>query len=114
MRLRSYSYLRRIGTGAMLLAMAAFLPQTAVTLSGPIHFHDNLAGNIHIDAGGHNAAGHVHTAPDSDHHHDADDATNTSVLSFGCTSVVLPLPVVCLVPFAVAGVEQAAPGRLEG
>src|SRR5262249_22345202 len=132
MRSRSYSHLRRIGTGVMLVAMAAFLqqtamiivsqalastgfmPQPAVTLSGPIHFHDSLAGNIHVDAGGDNAAGHVHTAPDSHHHHDADDTTSTSVLSFGCTCVVLPQPVVCVVPFAVASVGLAAHGRLEG
>jgi hypothetical protein len=124
MRLRSFRAIRGIGASTMLVAVAAFLLQTAmiivsqaaastgsmphpaVIISGAIHFHDNLAGNIHTHThADDDADGHVHTAPHADHHHDdhddVDEPTNTPLWSFGCTSAVLPAPSACAIPVAV-------------
>ena len=37
----------------------------SVTLSGSLHFHDQLAGHVHSHAGD-GAEGHVHDGPDND------------------------------------------------
>ena len=48
-------------------AMAAVgsMPGPSITLSGFVHFHDQLGGNVHSH-GGDNSEGHVHAAPDHD------------------------------------------------
>jgi hypothetical protein len=48
-------------------AMAATgkVPEPSVTLSGSLHFHDQLAGHAH-EHGGDNAEGHIHDGPDDD------------------------------------------------
>jgi hypothetical protein len=53
-----------VGQGAMIIvsnvaAAAGLMPQPAMTVSGPVHVHDGLAGHVHIH-GGNNKAGHVH------------------------------------------------------
>lgn len=39
--------------------------EPSVTLSGSLHFHDQLAGHAH-EHGGDNAEGHIHDGPDDD------------------------------------------------
>jgi hypothetical protein len=46
-------------------AAAGSIPEPAVTLSGSVHFHDQLAGHVH-DHGGGSAEGHIHYGPDHD------------------------------------------------
>jgi hypothetical protein len=70
-------------------ACAGVLPQPALTLSGPVHVHDNLAGHVHSH-GGDNKAGHVHGhvheggAPDDDDDHD-----KVLVWTIGCPAAVM-------------------------
>jgi hypothetical protein len=91
--------LRKLLSGLMLLAMAAFvqqgtliavshaaaavgsMPQPALILHGSVHLHDNLAGHMHTH-GGDQAAGHVHgnSGPDDDH---ADDMVKAPFCSIG-------------------------------
>jgi hypothetical protein len=143
MRLRSSRYFRRVGASIMLAALAAFLlqtamiivseaaastgsmPQPAVVLSGPVHFHDHLAGNVHSH-GGNVAAGHVHHhALHDDHHvhhhavhddddHDVDQPTNVLLGSFACTCAVLPAPIACAIVVAVVTDGEVAPEHLVG
>jgi hypothetical protein len=47
------------------LAAVGTMPEPSVTLSGSVHFHDQLAGHVH-DHGGGNSEGHVHDEPDHD------------------------------------------------
>jgi hypothetical protein len=130
MRLRSCPSLRRIASGLMLAAMAAFvqqaamiivsqaaaaagsMPEPAVILGGSVHFHDNLAGHVHAH-GGDNAAGHVHTAPDPDHS-DSDELAATPFCCLSCTSAVLPVAGACALPVDVVTAEQHADDRLAG
>src|SRR5262245_38427068 len=75
--------LRRLASAVMLAAMAAFVqqssmivaseaaasfgvPQPATMLNASVHFHDNLAVNLHVHAS-HNGPGHVHGPTDVDH-----------------------------------------------
>src|SRR5712691_930765 len=106
MRFRLYPGLRRIAVSLMVLAMAAFvqqgamitlsralasagcIPDPAITLNGPVHFHDHLAGYVHVH-GSNNAAGHVHNAADPDD--DADGTADMSVWGIGCTSAIIPM-----------------------
>jgi hypothetical protein len=77
MRFRLHAHLRRIASGLMLLAIFAFVQQSAmiaasqalasagsmsdpaVTLSGSVHYHNDLARHVHVH-GGHDSVGHVH------------------------------------------------------
>src|SRR5262249_11666994 len=108
MRLSLYPNLRRVAGAVMLAAIAAFvqqssmivasqvaasrglMPQSATMLNESVHFHDNLAVNLHVH-GSHNGAGHVHGPADVD-----DDATDDGgkvlVFSGGHIFAVMPLP----------------------
>ena len=131
MRSRLYRRLRRITSSLMLLAMAAFVqqdamiavsqaaafsgsfPQPAVTLSGAIHLHDNLAGHVHVH-GHHNKAGHVHHTADFDHP-DSDQIANPPLCSLGCPSIVIPIVGGCAPLFDVVSAGERPPhDRLEG
>lgn len=46
-------------------AVVGAMPEPAVTVSGSVHFHDQLAGHVH-DHGGDSAEGHIHDGPDLD------------------------------------------------
>ncbi|KRQ01626.1 hypothetical protein AOQ72_09245 [Bradyrhizobium yuanmingense] len=46
-------------------AAVGAMPMPSVTLSGSLHFHDQLAGHVHSHAGD-DAEGHVHDGPDHD------------------------------------------------
>jgi hypothetical protein len=47
------------------MAVAGKMLEPSVTLSGSLHFHDQLAGHAH-EHGGDNAEGHIHDGPDDD------------------------------------------------
>ena len=123
MRLRAEQFLGRIATSLMLLGVAAFVQQGAMivasqaaalsgsmlhpaveTISGSVHLHDNLAGNVHSH-GGDNAAGHVHDHADHDDH-DADEAGKTLLWSLAGTSVVIPIIEACVVSFCSLGLRS--------
>src|SRR5262245_9103255 len=99
--------LRRVASAVMLAAMAAFvqqsamivaseaaasfglMPQPATMLNASIHFHDNLAVNLHVHAS-HNGPGHVHGPADVDH--DTADEGKVVVCSGGHAFAVMPIP----------------------
>ena len=68
--------------------------EPAVTLSGSVHYHDQLAGHAH-DHGDNVAVGHVHDGSDSDHH-DAAVGSQLAWTIFGA-SIAIPT-VVALTP----------------
>src|SRR5262249_26235895 len=116
--------LRRIASGLMLLAMFAFVQQSgmiaasqalasagsmsdpAVTLSGPGHYHNDLARHVHIHRG-HDSVGHVHGTADV-------DEDNTPLWSLGCTSAVIPVTAISAVSFATVSEAERPHVRLEG
>jgi hypothetical protein len=128
MQSRLYPRLRRIASSLMLLAMLAFTQQgtmitasqarasagsmidPAVTLSGPIHYHDSLARHVHIHDG-HDSLGHVHTTADIDH--PIDDA-KTPFWSLGSTSAVIPVMALSTLSFKMMSADQRPHVRLEG
>jgi hypothetical protein len=128
MRFRLHARLRRIASGLMLLAMFAFVQQSAmiaasqalasagsmsdpaVTLNGPVHYHNSLARHVHIH-GGHDSVGHVHDTADIDH--DIDDA-NTPFWSLGCTSAVIPVTAISAVSFGIVRAAERPHVHLEG
>lgn len=71
--------------------------EPSVTLSGSVHFHDQLAGHVH-DHGGDNAEGHVHDGPD----HDNDGGLSLSWSIFGA-SIAVPAYVALVRPFDLLG-----------
>src|SRR5262245_24373098 len=118
MHLGAERFLKRIAIRVMLLAIAAFvlqsavimgsqaaastgsMPHPAVVIAGSIHRHDNLARHVHSH-GGDNAAGHVHGHVDHDHH-DADEAGKVLLWSLAGISVVVPMIEACVVAFYVS------------
>ena len=67
-----------VGQTAMIIvsnaaASAGLMPQPAMTVNGPVHVHDGLAGHVHSH-GGDNNAGHVHEGVI---HDDDDDDDHT-------------------------------------
>jgi len=126
MQSRRYPRLRRIASSLMLLAMLAFTQQgamvaasqalasvgsmsdPAVTLSGSVHFHNDLARHVHAHG---SSAGHVHKAANTDH--DSDEA-NTPLWSLGCTSAVIPATAISAVSFEIARAAEPPHVRLEG
>jgi hypothetical protein len=59
------------------------MPEPSITVSGSVHFHDQLAG--HAQAHDDSSEGHVHDGPD----HDGDGAPNLTWSIFG-TSIASP------------------------
>jgi hypothetical protein len=126
MRFRLHARLRRIASGLMLLAMAAFVQQgamiaasqalasagsmadPAVALSGPLHYHNDMARHVHMHG---NSVGHVHTTADIDH--DRDDAS-TPFWSLGGVSAVIPMMAISAVSFEIVRAEERPHVRLEG
>ena len=124
MQSRLYPRLRRMASSLMLLAMLGFVQQgamiaasqarasagsmidPAVTLSGPVHYHDNLARHVHVH-GSHNSVGHVHNTAD------IDDA-NTPFWSLGGASAVIPVMGVSAVSFVIVRADERPHVRLEG
>jgi hypothetical protein len=90
-------------------ASAGSMIDPAVTLSGPVHYHDNLARHVHVH--GHNSVGHVHNTADIDH---ATDDANTPLWSLGYTSAVMPVMAVFAVSFEIGRADERPHARLEG
>src|SRR5262245_62008078 len=128
MRLGLRARLRRIASGLMLLAMVAFVQQStmiaasqalasagsmidpAVTLSGPVHYHNGLARHVHVH-GSHDSVGHVHDTADID---DDMDGANTPFWSLGYTSAVMPVIAVSAASFELVRADERLQMRLEG
>jgi hypothetical protein len=126
MRFRLPARLRRIANGLMLLAMAAFVQQSAmivvsqalasagfmrdppVRLSGSVHYHNSLARHVHMHG---NSVGHVHKTTDIDH--DSDEAS-TPLWSLGGASAVIPVMGISTVSFEIVRADECPYVRLEG
>jgi hypothetical protein len=91
------------------LASAGSMIDPAVTLSGPVHYHNSLARHVHVH--GHDSVGHVHNTVDSDH---ATDEGNTPFWSLGCTSAVIPVMGLSVVSFEIVRADERPHVRLEG
>jgi len=120
MRFRLHARLRRTASGLMLLAMVAFVQQSAmiaasqalasagsmsdpaVTLRGSVHYHNSLARHVHVH-GSHDSVGHVHNTADTDH---ATDEANTPFWSLCCTSAVIPVMGISAVLFAIVRADH--------
>ena len=94
-------------------ASAGFMPQPATVLSGAVHFHDNLAVNVHVH-GGHLGAGHVHGPADVDHDDESDDTVNAPICSIGQTCAVLSADAYTVPSPIVHALECPLPGLLDG
>lgn len=77
-------------------AAVGTMPAPSVTMSGSLHFHDQLAGHVHSH-GGDDAAGHVHDGAD---HDDEEGGPSQTWNMFG-TSIASPLFMTLLSPFQV-------------
>lgn len=106
--------LRQLARTAMFVAVSAFVLQVtlisisqanaavgtmlapSVSLSGSLHFHDQLAGHVHSH-GGDAAAGHVHDGPD----HDDDEGGPSLAWNMFGTSIASPQFMTLLSPFEV-------------
>jgi phosphoribosyl-AMP cyclohydrolase len=126
MRFRLRARLRRIASGLMLLAVMAFVQQgamiaasqalasvgsmsdPAVTLSGPVHYHDSLARHVHVHG---STSGHVHKTADIDH--DSDEGS-PPFWSLGGVSAVIPALVISAVSFEIVRADERPHVRLEG
>jgi hypothetical protein len=124
MRFRLHARLRRIASGLMLLGMVAFVQQSAmiaasqalasagsmsdpaVTLSGPVHYHDSLARHVHVHDG---TSGHIHKTTDID-----SDKGSPLFWSLGCVQAVIPALAISAVSFEIVRVDQRPYVRLEG
>lgn len=130
MQMRLHIFLRPIARSLMLLAMVAFVqqsalvavsqaaaatglvPQPAVKLSGQVHFHDDVVRQAHAHTG-HNTAGHVHGGGNAGN--ETDEATDAPMWCLSCTSAVVPMAVLCSIPIESAEAIEAAPhGSLIG
>lgn len=112
MQYRPQHRLRRFARTIMFVAISAFMLQgvlisisqaaattgtmlePAVTLSGSLHYHDQLAGHVH-DHGGEGAVGHVHDGLGSDH--EDPGAGSSSSWSIFSSSITIPT-VVATIP----------------
>jgi len=107
--------LRKTAITMMLVAISAFvlqgtlisvsqakaalgsMPEPSITLNGPVHFHDQLAGHVHSH-GDDNSEGHVHDGPD----HDGGGVPNVTWSIFG-TSIASPAFIVLAGAFDLLG-----------
>jgi hypothetical protein len=87
-------------------ASRGLMAQPATMLNGSVHFHDNLAVNLHVHRS-HNVAGHVHSPTDVDDD-EVDDAGKVLVFSAGHIFAVMPL-VSCAVLCDNARTVELAP-----
>src|SRR2546430_17247846 len=127
MRVRLHARLRRVASGLMLLAILAFVQQCAmiaasqalasagsmsdpaVTLSGPVHYHNSLARHVHVH-GSHDSIGHIHNTVDIDH----DDEASTPLWSLGGASAVMPVMAISAISFEILRADEHPYVRLEG
>jgi hypothetical protein len=90
------------------LASAGAMADPAVTLSGPVHYHNSLARHVHAHG---NSVGHVHKTADIDH--DSDEP-GTPFWSLGGVSAVMPLMAISAPSFAIVRADERPHVRLEG
>ncbi len=94
------------------VAATGILPEPSITLSGSVHFHDQLAGHVH-EHGSNNAEGHVHDPSGSDHGDDG-GGTNSSWTIFSA-SIAVPACIACIRSLDLLGrVELPACERADG
>lgn len=123
MRLVRNPCMRRVVSGLMLLATAAFLqhgtlavasqaaaaagimPEPAQLIAGSVHVHGKVTGHVHSHSG-QNAAGHTH-----DHAHDdgMDEPASTLFWALGGLSAVLSQAITAPVAFSAVCARQAVP-----
>ena len=84
-------------------AAVGAMPKPSVTLNGSLHYHDQLAGNIHSH-GGDTRQGHVHDGPDLD-----DDSGSYLAWSIFGSSIAWPEPPVLGSPFDLLGFVELPP-----
>jgi hypothetical protein len=117
MKLWRHTSLRRFAGSLMLLAALAFvnqgaisavsqaaaamglMPEPAVTLSGPVHYHGNVARHVHTHDG--DQVGHVHDPLDLDSD-EGDKRSASPLCTLGVPSGVLPVAVACPLLFKSA------------
>jgi len=122
MRLVRNPHLRRIVSGIMLLAIAAFLqqgsfaiaaqaaaavgfmPQPAEIVIGSVHAHGKVGGHVHKHDG-ENAAGHTH---DHAHHDEVNEAGSALFWTLGGMSAVLSQAASFTVAFVTQSADQVA------
>jgi len=90
------------------LASAGSMSDPAVTMSGSVHYHNELARHVHMHG---SSAGHVHKTTDIDH--DSDE-THASFWSLGYTSAVIPAMGISAVSLQVLRAQEGPHVRLEG
>ncbi|MDP2359022.1 MAG: hypothetical protein Q8M31_23595 [Beijerinckiaceae bacterium] len=98
-------------------AATGMMPEAAVTLSGSLHYHGQLAGHVHDhgdeSAAGHvhheGASGHVHGAPEQDH--DDQSAGFSSYWSIFTASIAIPT-VLTVIPSSEFVGRIGLPSRL--
>jgi hypothetical protein len=95
-------------------AAASFglMPQPATTLKASVHFHDNLAVNLHVHVD-HSGPGHVHGPADVDHDK-VDPGGKVVVCSAGHTFAVMPILACAAILDSAPTVESAPIDRLIG
>ena len=81
-------------------AAVGIVPEPAVTLSGSVHYHDQLAGLVHSHAGD-TKQGHVHDGPDLD-----DDSGPCLAISMFASSIAWFAPPVLESPFDLIGFAE--------
>ena len=124
MRSCRHHWIRNFASALMALAVIAFvqqgaitavsqaaaatglLPDPAVTLSGQVHYHGDLARHVHAHNG--EQAGHVHDPLDADSDN-ADPRVHPSVCSLGIVSAVIPVGMACPVVSSSASRIVLAP-----
>lgn len=115
-------HLRRVVSGIMLLAVAAFIqqgsfaiaaqaaaavgfmPQPAEIVVGSVHAHGKVGGHVHKHDG-ENGAGHTH---DHAHHGEVDEPGSTLFWTLGGLSAVLSQTASVALAFITLSAEQAA------
>jgi hypothetical protein len=73
-------------------AAMGLMPDPAVTLSGPVHYHGNVTRHVHAHHG--DQVGHVHDPFDIDSD-DGDKRAASPLCSLGAPSGVLPVAALC-------------------
>jgi hypothetical protein len=89
-------------------AALGWMPQPAVTVSGPVHYHDALARHLHTHS--HDVPGHVHGPAD----HDDDSVAAAPCVSLGAVAAIVPLAAAPWPPVLPAVSPSPVPQRLEG
>ena len=75
---------------AQAAAATGIMIEPAVAVSGPVHYHGDLARHFHAH-GDHAGAGHVHDAADADQD-DFEKQLSPTVCSVGVCCAVIPIP----------------------